>query len=97
MKKISRNKGHSPVLDKALKKEDFPTFGRPTIPIFRLLEGRPRSAFFSWVAGFLGGILVFDDLKVEGLVEKRQLFLGKLRWKINDEGGSRRKARCEFD
>jgi hypothetical protein len=31
----------------------------PTIPILRLLPGRPRSVFFSGPAAFFGGILVF--------------------------------------
>jgi hypothetical protein len=32
-------------LVKELKKQDFPTFGIPTIPIFKLLDGRPKSGF----------------------------------------------------
>lgn len=39
-----------------LKREDLPTFGRPTIPIFKLLEGLP-SLGFSTTCCFLGGIL----------------------------------------
>ena len=31
---------------------------RPTMPILRLLPGRPRRTFFSWT-GFLGAILDF--------------------------------------
>jgi hypothetical protein len=39
-----------------LKKLDFPTFGNPTIPILRLLEGRPRRGFCTSVAPFFGAI-----------------------------------------
>lgn len=35
------------VLDSKLKKLDFPTLGTPTIPIFKLLPGRPKRIFFS--------------------------------------------------
>ena len=40
-----------------LKNEDFPTFGRPTIPIFKLFDGRPNRGF-STVEFFLGGMFV---------------------------------------
>ena len=42
-----------------LNKEDLPTLGRPTIPIFKVLDGRPH-----WQVGYLsmdaffGGIFV---------------------------------------
>jgi hypothetical protein len=44
-------------LHNKLKRLDFPTFGNPTNPIFRLLRTRPNrtTAFFSSFA--LGGIL----------------------------------------
>ena len=81
---------YTPVFDKALKKDDFPTLGRPrrlilgldeimrkniywdkqhrpTIPIFKLLLGRPRRAFFSFSGAFLGGI--FFLAKVGWVVE----------------------------
>jgi hypothetical protein len=32
---------------------------RPTIPIFKLLPGRPNKTFFSGAAAFFGGILFF--------------------------------------
>lgn len=39
-----------------LKSDDFPTFGRPTMPIFKLFDGLP-SLGFSTAAAFFGGIL----------------------------------------
>lgn len=39
-----------------LKREDLPTLGSPTIPIFKLLEGLP-SLGFSTTCCFFGGIL----------------------------------------
>jgi hypothetical protein len=57
------------VLESALKNDDLPTLGKPTIPILRLLEGRPSRAFFSATGAFLGGIFgLFLD--VGGEVEK---------------------------
>lgn len=41
-----------------LKREDLPTFGRPTIPILRLLPGLPSLIFCSGCCCFFGGILV---------------------------------------
>lgn len=77
---------HTPVSERALKKEDFPTFGRPkegvglrkalnvknkpTMPIFRLLLGRPSRVFFSGAAVFLGGI--FFLMESDGDVEKNE-------------------------
>ena len=68
---------NGPVLDNTLKNEDFPTFGKPvmgmrlerdgkgchipTIPILRLLDGRPRRIFFSGAAAFFGGIFFLSD------------------------------------
>jgi len=65
------------VLDNTLKNEDLPTFGKPvmgvrfekdekdqngpTIPILRLLDGRPRRIFFSGPAAFFGGIFFLSD------------------------------------
>jgi len=41
-----------------LKKVDFPTFGKPTIPILREVPSRPkRSGGFSTSFFFLGGML----------------------------------------
>ena len=60
----------TPVLDNTLKKEDFPTLGSPTIPIFRLFPGRPRRTFFSVGAAFFGGILILLQRVLE--TEKRR-------------------------
>lgn len=35
----------------------FKSSRSPTIPIFKLLEGRPNTAFFSAAPAFFGGIL----------------------------------------
>lgn len=40
----------------AWKRVDFPTFASPTMPLFRLLPGRPRRIFSS-LAAFFGAIL----------------------------------------
>lgn len=40
-----------------LKNVDFPTFGTPTIPAFRLVPTRPISGFRSGSGAFFGGIL----------------------------------------
>lgn len=45
-----RGKPNVPHLERALNRDDFPTLGTPTIPIWRLLEGRPRKTFFSAAA-----------------------------------------------
>ena len=44
----------------AWKSVDLPTFARPTIPLFKLLPGRP-SRIFSSLTAFLGGIFFFLD------------------------------------
>ena len=44
------------LLVSALKKHDLPTLGSPTIPILRLLEGRPRSGLI--IICFLGAIFL---------------------------------------
>lgn len=45
------------LLVSTLKKVDFPTFGKPTIPIFKEVPNRPRSSgFFSSSCFFFGGI-----------------------------------------
>lgn len=36
----------------------YPTLGRPTTPIFKLLEGRPKRIFSS-VAAFFGGMMIY--------------------------------------
>lgn len=41
----------------------------PTIPIFKLLLGRPSNTFFSGGAAFFGGIRFF--MKIEGVVLKK--------------------------
>lgn len=82
----TRSRLHTPVSERALKKEDFPTFGRPkedvglrkglnvknkpTMPILRLLLGRPSRVFFSGAADFLGGI--FFLMESDGDVEKNE-------------------------
>jgi hypothetical protein len=48
-----------------LKRELLPTFGIPTIPILRLLLGRPRRAFFSSLGAFFGGIFFLGDFAAE--------------------------------
>lgn len=76
-----------PVSDKTLKKDDFPTFGRPkkrwgvsdgkwfnaknkpTMPILRLLLGRPKRIFFSTTV-FFGGIFFFKAS--DEVVEKEE-------------------------
>merc|ERR1711872_595951 len=53
------------VLVRTLKKVDFPTLGRPTIPIFKFVPTRPMiTGFSSSSPFFLGGILIvfkFDN------------------------------------
>lgn len=82
----TRLRPNKPVSERALKKEDFPTFGRPkedvglrkglnvknkpTMPIFRLLLGRPSKVFFSSAAAFFGGI--FFLMESDGDVEKNE-------------------------
>lgn len=44
----------SPHWVRMLKRELLPTLGTPTIPIWRLLEGRPRRVFFSATAASAG-------------------------------------------
>jgi hypothetical protein len=53
-KKVYTSDGTAELV-KELKKLDFPTFGNPTIPIFKLLEGRPKSGFCT-SAAFFGAI-----------------------------------------
>lgn len=48
------------LLVRALKKEDFPTLGRPTIPILRLLPGRPRRGFSVVSCFFFGGMVGWE-------------------------------------
>jgi hypothetical protein len=60
----------------ALKNSDFPTFGNPTIPIFKLFPGLP-SKTLSFSTVFLGGILVdFDERKafwIQRLTKRRSV------------------------
>lgn len=45
------------LLVRTLKKVDFPTFGMPTIPTFKLVPTRPISGFRSGSSTFFGAIL----------------------------------------
>lgn len=45
------------LLVRTLKKVDFPTFGIPTMPIFKLVPTRPMSGFRSGSSGFFGAML----------------------------------------
>ena len=56
------------------------------MPIFKLLEGRPKRVFFSAAAAFLGGILFFRCPCV-GVVEEKDLA---------EEQERRRKDRCGY-
>jgi len=49
------------LLVRTLKKVDFPTFGIPTIPIFKLVPTRPISGFRSGSSGFFGAMLDIRD------------------------------------
>ena len=45
----------------------------PTIPILRLLLGRPRRTFFSWAGAFFGGILFLREASAAEEREKDRL------------------------
>ena len=60
---------------KRLNREDLPTFGRPTTPIFKLFFTRPhRDAFMSTItsAVFLGGIFLLDCCGLAASEEKKK-------------------------
>lgn len=52
-------------------KSSYPTLGRPTTPIFKLLPGRPKRIFSS-VAAFFGGMVIRWDYGVRVRVEERE-------------------------
>lgn len=71
-----------------LNNDDFPTLGRPTIPIFKLFEGRPNLGLFSTGAPFFGGIFFLasrgEEEEKYRVCERRGLVLTGRRIQIKD-------------
>lgn len=92
------NIAHLPHLAMTLNKLLFPTLGIPTIPIFKLLEGRPKRAFFSTTV-FLGGILFLMKLVDVEMKESADEVVNKRageRWSKRWGRGVQPEAECSL-
>lgn len=72
------------LLVRTLKKVDFPTFGIPTMPIFKLVPTRPMSGFRSGSSGFFGAMLDIQDvalIPLLGLPEFHSPLFSGERWR----------------
>ena len=63
-------------MDKRLNEVDFPTFGRPTIPIFRVFPGRPRRTFSFCGSSFFLSLPDISKWNLRKVIDMSSLFYG---------------------